>query len=240
MSGLTCPAAPAAGAPQSFLNCLGYILTPQVWKQAQQAAGRRRALRWQRQPLILVLLVMTWCAGDSLPERFETARAFYVACHQRRRRPGKTFPGFEKALGKMPLRVLRAVPPRSDAVGRGVFRRSFCRSRDQRLACRAGYSPVLSACKKRLLWRFGTPFGVPQGVPRAVRLMTAALAQLAQATLMLPGAGLSEGSYGYSFEALTSRLACRDCFACDLKSASLGFRSSPSASASVVCRGLRG
>jgi len=109
MSGPACPTAPAAVAPQSFLNCLGYILTPQVWKQAQQAAGRRRALRWQRQPLILVLLVMTWCAGDSLPERFETARAFYVACHQRRRRPGKTFAGFEKALGKMPLRVLRAV-----------------------------------------------------------------------------------------------------------------------------------
>ena len=48
MSGPACPTAPAAVAPQSFLNCLGYILTPQVWKQAQQAAGRRRALRWQR------------------------------------------------------------------------------------------------------------------------------------------------------------------------------------------------
>jgi hypothetical protein len=57
----------------------------------------------------LVLLVMTWCAGDSLPERFETARAFYAALHQRRRRPGKTFTGFEKALGKLPLPVLRAV-----------------------------------------------------------------------------------------------------------------------------------
>jgi hypothetical protein len=55
------------------------------------------------------LLVMTWCAGESLPERFETARAFYVACHQRRRRPGQTFAGFEKALGKVPPCVLRAV-----------------------------------------------------------------------------------------------------------------------------------
>ena len=52
---------------------------------------------------------MTWCAGDSSPERFETARAFYVALHQRRRRPGKTFAGFEKALGKLPMPVLRAV-----------------------------------------------------------------------------------------------------------------------------------
>ena len=42
-------------------------------------------------------------------ERFETARAFYVALHQRRRRPGKTYAGFEKALAKVPLPVLRAV-----------------------------------------------------------------------------------------------------------------------------------
>ncbi len=102
--------APAATrAPQSFMQCLGHFLTPQIWKQAQQAAPRGRALRWQRQPLLLVLLCMTWCAGDSLPERFETARAFYVALHQRRRRPGKTFAGFEKALGKLPVAVLRAV-----------------------------------------------------------------------------------------------------------------------------------
>jgi hypothetical protein len=102
-------ASPAASGPQSFVQCLGYFLTPQVWKQAQQALPRRRALRWQCQPLLAVLLVMTWCAGDSLPERFETARAFYVALHPRRRRPGKTFAGFEKALGKLPVPVLRAV-----------------------------------------------------------------------------------------------------------------------------------
>ncbi len=35
-------------------------------------------------------------------------RAFYVACHQRRRRPGKTFAGFEQALAHLPTRVLRA------------------------------------------------------------------------------------------------------------------------------------
>src|SRR5439155_2747557 len=32
-----------------------------------------------------------------------------VALHQRRRRPGKTFAGFEKALGKLPMPMLRAV-----------------------------------------------------------------------------------------------------------------------------------
>jgi Transposase DDE domain len=105
----TSPRPPAARVPQSFVQCLGYFLTPQVWKQAQRAARRCRPLRWQTRPLVFVLLAMTWCAGDALPERFETARAFYVALHQRRRRPGKTFAGFEKALGKVPLPVLRAV-----------------------------------------------------------------------------------------------------------------------------------
>ena len=99
----------AAVGPQSFLECLGHFLTPQVWKQAQQAVPRRRAWRWQTQPLLFVLLCMTWCTGDSLPERFETARAFYLALHQRRRRPGKTFAGFEKALAALPMPVLRAV-----------------------------------------------------------------------------------------------------------------------------------
>ena len=103
------PARQASAAPQSFLECFGYFLTPQVWKQAQHAARRGRAWRWQPQPLIFVLLAMTWCAGDSLPERFETARACYVALHQRRRRPGKTCAGFEKALGQLPVLILRAV-----------------------------------------------------------------------------------------------------------------------------------
>jgi hypothetical protein len=88
---------------------LNYFLTPQVWKQAHQAVPRRRSWRWQTQPLLFLLLCRTWCAGDSLPERFETARACYVALHQRRRRPGKTFAGFEKALGQLPVPVLRAV-----------------------------------------------------------------------------------------------------------------------------------
>lgn len=109
MSSATLPAAATAPTPQSFLACCGYFLTPQAWKQAQQALPRWRAWRWQTQPLIFVLLVMTWSLGDSLPERFQTARAFYVALHQRRRRPGKTWEGFEKALGKLPMPVFRAV-----------------------------------------------------------------------------------------------------------------------------------
>jgi len=115
----------AAVGPQSFLECLGHFLTPQVWKQAQQAVRRRRAWRWQTQPLLFVLLCLTWCTGDSLPERFETARAFYLALHQRRRRPGKTFAGFEKALAALPMPLLRAVA--SAVRGRlvGVFAACF-------------------------------------------------------------------------------------------------------------------
>jgi Transposase DDE domain len=118
--------APAAtGAPQTLLQCLGHFLTPQVWKQAHQATPRDRAGRWQRQPLLLVLLVMTWCAGDSLPERFETARAFYVALHQRRRRPGRTFAGFQKALGQLPVFALRAVARAVRSRLAQVFARRF-------------------------------------------------------------------------------------------------------------------
>jgi hypothetical protein len=112
MSSSTSRSRQASPTPQSFLECFSHFLTPQTWKQAHQVRqqpGRRRQPRWQTQPLIFVLLVMTWCAGDSLPERFETARACYLALHQRRRRPGKTFAGFEKALGKLALPVLRVV-----------------------------------------------------------------------------------------------------------------------------------
>jgi hypothetical protein len=98
-----------ATTPQSFLGCIGYFLTPQVWKQAHQAMRCLGRARWRAQPLLFVLLMMTWCAGDSLPERFETARAFYVASFQRRRRPGKTIEGWQKALRRVPTRALRAV-----------------------------------------------------------------------------------------------------------------------------------
>jgi Transposase DDE domain len=112
MSSSTSRSRQSSPTTESFLGCISHFLTPQVWKQAHQVgqkAGRRRQPRWQTQPLIFVLLVMTWCAGDSLPERFETAKACYMALHQRRRRPGKTFAGFEKALGKLALPVLRVI-----------------------------------------------------------------------------------------------------------------------------------
>ena len=95
---------------RSFLDCLRHFLTPAVWKQAHRAAGRHHTpARWAVQPLLLVLLTMTWCCGDSQAERFETAKAFCVACRPKRRRPGRTVPGWQKALSRTPLRVLRAL-----------------------------------------------------------------------------------------------------------------------------------
>lgn len=99
-----------ARKPRTFLGCLRQFLTPAVFRQAHSTQGQRqRRQRWQLQPLLFVLLTMTWCCGDSMAERFETAKGFYVACHTHRRRPGKTEPGFEKALARLPLRMLRAL-----------------------------------------------------------------------------------------------------------------------------------
>jgi hypothetical protein len=94
----------------SLLGCLNQFLTPAVWRQAQAVPGApRRGDRWNLHRLAYVLLAMTWCSGDSYPERFETARAWYVACYQDRKRPGSTCPGFLRALGRLPLPVLRAL-----------------------------------------------------------------------------------------------------------------------------------
>src|SRR5436853_6838705 len=103
----------------TFLGCLRHFLTPRLFKQARQAAGCPRRCRWGLQPLLLVLCTMTWCTGDSLPERFEVARAFYVSLHPKRRRPGRTTPGFLKALSRLPASVLRLA---AAAVRRGLLR----------------------------------------------------------------------------------------------------------------------
>lgn len=100
-----------------FLDSLREFLTPVVWKEADQARrcsrppGRRPRCgpRWMTQPLILTMLLMTWCHGDSQSERFEMAKGITAACLHRRRGPGKTVQGFQKALAKVPTRVLRTI-----------------------------------------------------------------------------------------------------------------------------------
>jgi hypothetical protein len=96
--------------PRSLIDHVRQFLTPQVWKQARQAVPRTRSLpRWDLQPLALIMMAMTWAVGDSQSEGFEKARGFYVACYRARRRPGKTLVGFQKALGRVPMRQLRAL-----------------------------------------------------------------------------------------------------------------------------------
>jgi hypothetical protein len=95
---------------RSFREVLSEFLTPQVWKQAHQAWHPvHMSSRWKLSPLVWVLLGMTWVCGDSLDERFATARAVYVAGNARVRRPGKSLQGFLEALERLPMPVLRAL-----------------------------------------------------------------------------------------------------------------------------------
>jgi hypothetical protein len=104
---------PRQSGSWSFVNCLRKFLTPALYKQAHHAAAagkqQRSDTRWTVQPLLLTLLTLTWCSGDSLGERFETARAFTVVLLPKRRRPGHTVQGFQKALARLPVSVLRVV-----------------------------------------------------------------------------------------------------------------------------------
>jgi hypothetical protein len=107
---------------RSLLQSLRLFLTPYAYKQARQARRRGctpRPSRWQAEPLLVVLVLFTWCCGDSTAERFEAARAYYVLSHPRRRRPGRSAAGFQKALARLPVAVLRAV---ADAVRQRLAR----------------------------------------------------------------------------------------------------------------------
>jgi hypothetical protein len=119
--------------PATLAQFFSKYLTPAIWRQAHQANANRSGTRaqrerskkrqtghdqprryehkkgWELQPVLTVLLLLSWCQGDSLPERFETARACYVTLHPKRRQPGKTFSGFALALQRVPMPVLRTL-----------------------------------------------------------------------------------------------------------------------------------
>lgn len=94
---------------QTLAAAIREFLTPEAFKQVRKQTSRRKLPRWDIHPLIYVALLMTWCSGDSLPEQFEAARAAYVVCCPSKKRPGKTSSGFEKALCRLPMPVLRCV-----------------------------------------------------------------------------------------------------------------------------------
>lgn len=95
---------------KSLIGSMREFLTPEVFKQVRNSSRRRKkSPRWDLHPLLYILLLTTYCCGDSLPEKFEAARAFYVRCCPKRKRPGKGFAGFEKAVAKLPIPVLRSL-----------------------------------------------------------------------------------------------------------------------------------
>jgi hypothetical protein len=94
---------------KSLLDSMREFLTPEVFKQVRNATKRRKCPRWDLHPLLYILLLTTYCCGDSLPEKFEAARGFYVVCCPKRKRPGESFAGFEKAIARLPMPVLRTL-----------------------------------------------------------------------------------------------------------------------------------
>lgn len=94
---------------KSLIGSMRSFLTPAVFKQVRNASRRRKSPRWDLHPLVYILLLTTYCCGDSLPEKFEAARGFYVVCCPKRKRPGASFTGFEKAVAKLPMPVLRTL-----------------------------------------------------------------------------------------------------------------------------------
>jgi hypothetical protein len=95
---------------KTFLQSIRQFLTPAVWKQAHQVpTAKKRRCRWEIQPLVMVLVLMTWSCGESQAERFEAAKAFCVVCRPKQKRPGGTVAGFQKALARLSLPVLRAI-----------------------------------------------------------------------------------------------------------------------------------
>lgn len=97
---------------RSLVEVLREFLTPALWRQAHQARRRsqtRSSSRWMVQPLVLMLLLMTWSKGDSQADRFECAKAYCQVCLHKRRNPGKSVQGFQKALARLPLVVLRTI-----------------------------------------------------------------------------------------------------------------------------------
>jgi hypothetical protein len=153
------------------------FLTPQVWKQAHQAhPPKKAAARWDLRPLVMVLLLMTWTTGNSENERFETARAFYVACRQHDKRPGKTLQGFQQALAQLPLPVLHTLFAGVRASLQQAFHRYWRNDGFLVLACDGSRLECpRSAALEKCLGRSGKNGSAPMLMVSALVLLPAGL-----------------------------------------------------------------
>jgi len=96
---------------KTWLDCMRHFLTTHFWRVAHQAAGPYQAVRWRLLALLLVCMMSTFGHAKAEKDRFEEARAYYVAMYPRGKRPGKTLEGFLAALGRLPRYLFKAVQP---------------------------------------------------------------------------------------------------------------------------------
>src|SRR5271165_1560427 len=69
---------------ESLSGSMRQFLTPQVWKQAKQAAsqhGCRKEILWTLQPLVVIGAIMSWCPEETDAERFVVSRNLIQATH---------------------------------------------------------------------------------------------------------------------------------------------------------------
>lgn len=78
-----------------------------------------RRLRWTDRLLVLAAVLMVWALEPTLKDAFAVARSVVVALYPTRRRPGRAFVGFLKALATRSERLLATV---GAALRRGVQR----------------------------------------------------------------------------------------------------------------------
>jgi hypothetical protein len=96
---------------KTWLDCVRHFMTTHFWRVAHQAAGPYRAVRWKLMTLLLVCMMSMLCRAKAEQDRFEEARAYYIALYPRRQRPGKSLEGFLAALGRLPRYFFKKVQP---------------------------------------------------------------------------------------------------------------------------------
>jgi hypothetical protein len=96
---------------QTWLDCTRQFFTSHFWRVAHQGAGPYQAVRWHLQPLLLVCFLTLFCQARAAQDRFEEARATFVALYPHRQRPGRQFAGYLDALARLPRYFFKRVQP---------------------------------------------------------------------------------------------------------------------------------